>query len=478
MTTMVAKTYPMATSDGGQRVLDEVAVEKLRERLRGRVLSPEEDGYESARLVWNGMVDKRPSLIVQCAGTADVMAAVNFAQEHGLLTSIRGGGHNVAGSALLDGGLVIDLSEMRSVHVDPERRLARVEGGARLRDLDHETQAFGLAAPVGVVSATGVSGLTLHGGAGWMLRKHGFSIDNLSAAEVVTADGRLRKASETANSDLFWAIRGGGGNLGVVTSFEFRLHPVGPEVWMAVVMYPLDQAEAVLQGLQDYMANADEALMALGVFWSAPEVPEVPAELRGTPVVIVIGCYTGPFIEGKRIIGPLRALAEPVADLSAPMSWIQAQQLLDEDYPDGAFYYWKSLYLDRLDGEVIRILRKYTQNRPSAISSIDVWMLGGAASRLSRSDTAFYKRDAPYMLGIEANWERREDAEANIQWARALYDDMQPFSRDGIYLNFPGFLEDRDALLQAAYGPNLERLRAVKAKYDPGNIFSGLLGRV
>ncbi|MGD2075436.1 MAG: FAD-binding oxidoreductase, partial [Gammaproteobacteria bacterium] len=288
----------MATSDGGQRVLDEVAVEKLRERLRGRVLSPEEDGYESARLVWNGMVDKRPSLIVQCAGTADVMAAVNFAQEHGLLTSIRGGGHNVAGSALLDGGLVIDLSEMRSVHVDPERRLARVEGGARLRDLDHETQAFGLAAPVGVVSATGVSGLTLHGGAGWMLRKHGFSIDNLSAAEVVTADGRLRKASETANSDLFWAIRGGGGNLGVVTSFEFRLHPVGPEVWMAVVMYPLDQAEAVLQGLQDYMANADEALMALGVFWSAPEVPEVPAELRGTPVVIVIGCYTGPFIEG------------------------------------------------------------------------------------------------------------------------------------------------------------------------------------
>jgi FAD/FMN-containing dehydrogenase len=475
---MPMKTYQVATSDGGTRVLDKVAIERLREQLRGRVLIPGDEGYDAARQVWNGMIDKKPALIAQCAGTADVIAAVNFAQKHGLLTSIRGGGHNVAGNALLDDGLVIDLSEMRSVHVDPKHRLARVEGGARLSDLDHETQAFGLAAPVGVVSATGVAGLTLHGGAGWLLRKHGFSIDNLSSAEIVTADGQLRTASETENPDLFWGIRGGGGNLGVVTSFEFRLHPVGPEVWMAVPMYPLDQAENVLKGLQDYMVNADEDLMVLAVFWSAPEVPEVPADLRGTPVVIVLGCYTGPATEGERVIDPLRKLGVPLADLSAPMSWIQAQQFLDEDYPDGAFYYWKSLYFNRLDGEVIRVLAAYTENRPSPSSSLDVWMLAGAASRLSPSDTAFCKRDAPYMLGIEANWERQEDAEANMQWARALYDAMQPFSTEGSYLNFPGFMEDREALLQSAYGPNLERLRAIKTRYDPDNIFSGLLTRL
>jgi FAD/FMN-containing dehydrogenase len=472
---MTMGTFSIATKDGEAKLLQREVVDSLRGNLRGRIITPEDDGYDSARRVWNGMIDRKPAMIVQCAGAADVITAVNFAREHGLLISVRSGGHNVAGVAVSDKGLVIDLSGMRSVHVDPEARLARAEGGVRLGDLDHETQAFGLAAPVGVVSATGLAGLTLHGGAGWLLRKHGLSIDNLVSVEMVTADGRMRKASQGENPDLFWAIRGGGGSFGVVTSFEFRLHPVGPRVWMAVPMYPLERAEEVMGGLREYIANAPEDLMVLGVFWSAPDVPEVPAKWRGVPVVILLGCYTGPFEEGERVIAPLRQIGRPIADLSTPISWVQAQRFLDADYPDGDFYYWKSLYLDRLDDEVVRVLARHTNSRPSPLSSLDVWMLGGAFGRVSQTDTAFYKRDAPFMLGIEANWKNRNDADANIQWARDVFAEMQQFSRGGVYLNFPGFLEEREALLQAAYGPNLERLRAIKATYDPTNLFPGLL---
>ncbi|AOY56829.1 FAD-binding oxidoreductase [Desulfococcus multivorans] len=472
---MTTTTFRVVRCDGSSVLLEKAAVDGFRERLRGTLITPADEAYDSARRVWNGMIDRRPGLMIRCAGTADVIAAVNFAREHGLLITVRGGGHNVAGSALMDDGFVIDLSGMRGVHVDPEGRLARVEGGARLRDLDHETQAFGLAAPVGVVSATGVGGLTLHGGAGWLLRKHGFSIDNLVSVEMVTADGQFRKASENENSDLFWAVRGGGGNFGVVTAFEFRLHPVGPRVWMAVPMYPLEQAETVVNGLRNYMAEADENLMVLAVFWSAPDAPEIPAAVRGAPVVILMGCYTGPFEVGEKAIAPLRTLGRPVADLSAPMRWVEVQKFLDADYPDGAFYYWKSLYLDRLDTAVIRSLVKYTENRPSSLSSIDIWMLGGASTTAPTSESAFWRRDAPFMLGIEANWKRREEADKNIEWARRLHKAMRLYSRDGIYLNFPGFMEDRDTLLRSAYGPNLARLRAVKAHHDPTGLFSGLL---
>ncbi len=467
--------HSVATKDVEAKALPNDLIDGFCASLRGALLTSTDDGYDSARRVWNGMIDKKPGLIVQCAGAADGIAAVHFAREHSLLTSIRGGGHNVAGTSIAEDGLVIDLSQMRSVHVDPERRSARVEGGARLRDLDHETQAFGLAAPVGVVSATGVAGLTLHGGAGWLLRKHGLSIDNLLSVDIVTADGRMRKASQSENADLFWAIRGGGGNFGVVTSFEYRLHPVGPKVWMAVPMYPLERAEEVMGSLRDYMANAPEELMVLGVFWSAPDVPEVPAKWRSAPVVILLGCYTGPFEEGEHVIAPLRTIGEPIADLSAPMPWIQAQRFLDADYPNGAFYYWKSLYLDHLDDGVIRVLAKHTISRPSPISSLDVWMLGGAAGRVHPTATPLWRRDAPFLLGIEANWKSRGEADANIRWAREVFDEMQQFSRGGVYLNFPGFVEEREALLQAAYGPNLAPLRAIKAKYDPTNLFRGVL---
>ncbi len=364
---------------------------------------------------------------------------------------------------------------MRGVHTDPDKRTAVAEGGARLGDLDRATQAYGLAAPVGVVSATGIAGLTLHGGIGWLLRKHGLSIDNLLSVEIVTADGRLRRADPTENSDLFWAIRGGGGNFGVVTSFNFKVHPVGPEVWLSAPIYPLGRAQEVMAAFRDFMEAASDELMGLAVFWSAPEAPQVPKNLHGSPVVILLSCYTGPFEKGEKILAPLRRIGTPIADLGGPMRFVDVQTFLDADYPDGKFYYWKSIYLDRLDEEAIKMLSDHTASRPSPLSSIDVWTLGRAMSRVKSTDTAFYKRDAPYMIGIEANWDKREDAEANIEWARAVFEDMKKFTRGGHYLNFPGFFEERESLLLGAYGENLKRLKSVKAKYDPANLFLGAI---
>ena len=463
------------TRNGDKASLSDEILDALAGRLRGEVIRPTDAAYDSARKVWNGMIDRKPTLIVRCRGTADVMHTVDFVRERDLLLSIRAGGHNVSGAAIAEGGLVIDVSEMRSVHVFPERRIARVEAGARLGDLDHETAPFGLAAPVGVVSATGVAGLTLHGGAGWLLHKHGLSIDNLEAAEIVLADGRLVRADRQQHPDLFWALRGGGGNFGVVTAFEFRLHPVGPQVWMNVPIYPLDRAQEVLGACREVMAGAPDELMVLGVCWSAPAVPEVPQEHHGKPAIILLGCYTGPAEKAEQVLAPLRNIGTPLADLSAPMPWVEAQKFLDADYPDGIFYYWKSIYLDRLDAEVIGVLAEHTARRPSAESSIDIWFLGGAASRVPADATAFTQRQTPIMIGIEANFHRREEAEANIAWARTLHRDLQRFSSGGNYLNFPGFVEDKGDLLRGAYGPNLERLQKIKAQYDPQNLFSGLL---
>jgi FAD/FMN-containing dehydrogenase len=319
-----------------------------------------------------------------------------------------------------------------------------------------------------------VAGLTLHGGIGWLLRKHGLSIDNLLSVEIVTADGQFKKADPHQHPDLFWAVRGGGGNFGVVTSFEFQLHAVGPQIWMSAPIYPLERADEVMPVFRDYLAQAPDELMGLGVFWSAPEAPEVPRRWHGAPVVILLSCYTGPFEKGEAAIAPLRRIGGAIADLSGPMRWTDLQRFLDADYPAGAFYYWKSIYLDRLDAEVIPVLSRLTAARPSHLSSIDVWTLGRAMARVSPSETPFYKRDAPYLIGIEANWQN-SDADANIAWARAVFEDLQPFTRGGNYLNFPGFFEDQDHLLRGAYGPNLERLRAIKAHYDPGNRFPGAL---
>ncbi|MCU0558978.1 MAG: FAD-binding oxidoreductase [Desulfobacterales bacterium] len=447
----------------------------MRNRIRGRILTAGDEAYDSERRVWNGLIDRKPGAIVQCQDAADVMAAVAFAAERGIAISVRGGGHNVAGSCMVENGFLIDLSSMRGVRVEPGKRIAVAEGGARLGDLDRAAQAYGLAAPVGVVSATGVAGLTLHGGVGWLLRKHGLAIDNLLSAEIVTADGRLRRADPTENSDLFWAIRGGGGNFGAVTSFTFKVHPVGPEVWLSAPIYPLDRAQEVLAAFRDFMEAAPDELMGLAVFWSAPEAPQVPKELHGSPVLILLTCYTGPFAEGEAVIAPLRRIGTPIADLGGPMRFVDVQTFLDQDYPDGKFYYWKSIYLDRLDAEAIQALFDHTASRPSPLSSIDVWTLGRAMRRVKSTDTAFYKRDAPYMIGIEANWDKHEDTEANIEWARRVFEEMKKFSHGGNYLNFPGFFEEQESLLLGAYGENLKRLKSIKAEYDPANLFLGAI---
>jgi hypothetical protein len=470
-------TLTVQTLTEGRVALDRDAVDKFARAFRGELIQPEDADYDQARRVWNGLIDKRPALIARCSEAADVIAAVHFAREHDVLLSVRSGGHNVAGKALCDDGLVIDLSPMRGVQVDPIRRTVHVQAGATLGDIDGATQPFGLAVPIGLVSATGIGGLTLHGGIGWLMRKYGLTIDNLLSVDIVTADGQLRRASETEHPDLFWALRGGGGNFGVVTSFEFRAHPVGPQVWFLATIYPIAQARRVLQFTRDFVAKAPEELGLFATLWSAPKEEPVPPEHRGAPVILVVGCYSGPLEAGEQIIQPLRRIADPIADLSGPTSFQKVQTFLDADYPDGWLYYWKSAYLQELNDPAIDLLIDHAAARPSPLSSIDIICLEGAVTRVAPNATAFARRDVPYLIGIEANWTNPDQSDANIAWARTAFDDLQQFAR-GTYLNFPGFMEDADKLLHGAYDLNYERLLAIKTKYDPDNLFHGALNIV
>jgi FAD/FMN-containing dehydrogenase len=440
-------------------------------KLRGTVLGPDDAGYAEACRLWNGTVVRRPRLIVKARGTADVMATVSFARANHLPLSVRGGGHNVAGNALCEDGLTIDLSLMRGVRVDAARRRARAEGGATLGDLDHETQAHGLATPLGVVSRTGVGGLTLHGGLGFLTRKYGLACDNLVAADVVTADGTLVTADLGHHQDLLWALRGGGGNFGVVTSLEYELHPVGPDVWMFIVMYPVAEAARVFRFFRETMPTAPDEIMAIAILWNSPHDESIPEAARNQPVVVLAGAYSGPFDQGERAIAPFRQVAEPLLDFSGPMPFTAAQRLFDADYPDGRRYYWKSLYLDSLDDAAITTLTDHAARRPSKISSVDIWALGGTMRRQPPGGSAFSHRDRPFLLGIEANWNDPADDERNVTWARGLFTDMRRFSKGGMYLNFPGLAEEADALLQESFGASYGRLQAVKAAYDPENLF-------
>ncbi len=453
------------------------AVDKLAHTLRGELIQPQDPDYEQARRLWNGLIDKRPALIARCAGAADVIAAVNFARENDMPLSVRGGGHNVAGKAVCDDGLVVDLSPMRAVRVDPVRRTVQVQAGATLGDLDHETQAFGLAVPVGLVTATGIAGLTLHGGMGWLTRKHGLTLDNLISVDVVTADGQWHKASEDENADLFWALRGGGGNFGVVTSFEFRAHPVGPQVWFAVAVYPIAHAAEVLCFVREFLHDAPEELGVLATLWTASEETFIPKPCRGAPAIIVLACYGGSVEDGERVTRPLRRIVKPVGDRSGPRTFLEVQRFFDADYPDGRLYYWKSVYLEDLSPEAIAVATDHALQRPSPLTSLDFWFLEGAINRVPRDRTAFARRDVKYALAIESNWTDLAQSDANIAWSRRVFDDMQRFAR-GTYLNFPGFMEDADKLLQGAYGDNYERLLTVKTAYDPGNLFRGTLNIV
>jgi FAD/FMN-containing dehydrogenase len=459
------------TNGGAEAALEYSAVEALAARLHGELLRPGDPGYEEARRVWNGMIDKRPALIARAASVADVINSVNFARENDLLLAVRGGGHNVAGTGTVDGGLLIDLSSMKGIKVDPEERTVHAEGGVTIGELDRKTQAFGLATPLGVVSETGIAGLTLGGGLGWLRRKYALSSDNLLSVDVVTSDGTFLTASEEENPDLFWGIRGGGGNFGVVTCFEYRLHPVGPEVMFGFVFYPGVRAREILRSLNEYMARAPDEVSPLAFLGRVPHDGMFPEEWHGEPFVAIAAMYAGEVEEGKRVLGPLRELGDPITDFSAPMPYVEAQKLLDEDYPEGGRYYWKSVNVNGLEDEAIERLIAHAQAAPSDHSTIDVWYQGGAMSRVRAEETAFGDRSSPVLLGVEANWEEPQDDEANVAWARDCVSDMRRFSDGGAYLNFPGFLEEGQKLVRDAYGENYGRLVALKDEYDPANLF-------
>ena len=442
----------------------------------GAVIGPDDPDYDGARAVWNGMIDRYPALIARPRGVADVIAAVNFARDRGLPLAVRGGGHNVAGSAVRDGALVIDLSGMRGVRVDPDARTVRAEGGATWGDVDRETQVFGLAAPGGVVSDTGIAGLTLGGGFGWLSRKYGMSIDNLLSADVVTADGELVVASEDSHPDLFWAVRGGGGNFGVVTSFEYRLHEVGPEVAMCFAWYPADRAADVLRSYREEMDEAPDEVSAIAFYAWVPELEEFPESSWGDPAMVVAAVHAGDPETGERELRPLRELAEPIADLSGALPFVDLQRLLDEDYPHGRRYYWKSTTLSELSDAAIDRIVAHSEKAPSKLSTVDVWYGGGAITAVDPDATAYRHRDAPYLLNPEANWDDPADDEANVAWVRGFVADMREFSGGGLYTNFAGFGESEEGdLARRAYGGNYDRLRAVKERYDPGDLFGGNL---
>jgi FAD/FMN-containing dehydrogenase len=461
----------MAAQMATEATLDAGVIQEFVERVRGPVLGPGDDGYDEARAIWNGLIDRRPALIVQCTGAADVVDAVNFAREQNLLLSVKGGGHNVAGNAVNDGGLVIDLSQMRGVHVDPSTQTVRVQGGATWGDTDRETQLFGLAVPGGVVSTTGIAGLTLHGGMGHLRRKHGLSIDSLLSVDIVTADGDLRRASATENEDLFWAVRGAGSNFGVVTSFEFQAHPVGPMVMVGAVFYPLEDVRSLLPAWRDYMASAPDELSSVAICWSVPPHEPFPPEHHGKPVVVVAAAYSGSVEEGEPVVQPLRELAEPLIDLSGPWPWLGLQSGFDALYPKGGFYYWKSRASADLSEAAIDEIADFAARRPSPLTDVVIWHQGGAISRVAEKETAYGGRDAAFLVTAEASWSDPSLNDEAIAWGREFWDAMGKHSTGGLYLNFAGLGEEKEALVRAGYGGNYERLAALKAKYDPTNLF-------
>jgi FAD/FMN-containing dehydrogenase len=452
-------------------VLANEAIEAFIASVRGQVLRPGDEGYEAARKVWNGMIDKRPALIVRASGTADVIAAVTFARENDVLLAVRGGGHNVAGNAVADGALVIDLSRMRAVQVDPANRIARVQPGANWGDVDRETQVHGLATPGGQVSATGIAGFTLAGGMGYIRRKHGLACDNLIGAEVVLADGSVVRASEAENSDLLWGLRGGGGNFGVVTSFEYRLHPIGPEVAFVSTIYPIDDIEQILRGWRDYSEQAPDEVTPDFYVWGMPAAPGVPAEMVGMPIVFIAGMYAGPATEGERLLKPLRELATPIADESGVAPYVQVQSASDPLFPNGLLNYWKSLTLKTLDNGGIDAVLRVSHERPTPQTLIALRFLGGAMSRVPEEATAYGNRSALYNLSVDATWTDPAISDEMVAWTRSVWNELQEATGAGIYLNFAGFGEENSTLAQLAYRSNHERLVALKRQYDPTNLF-------
>jgi FAD/FMN-containing dehydrogenase len=454
----------MAEQQGNpSTALAEETIAAFKASLRGALLRPGDHGYDEARKIWNAMIDKKPVLIARCAGVADVINAVNFARTHDLLVAVRGGGHNVAGNAVCDDGLMIDLSPMNSVRVDPTAGTARAEGGVTWGEFDHETQAFGLATTGGVIPTTGIAGLTLGGGIGWLMGSYGLSCDNLLAVDIVTADGQLHKASASENADLFWGVRGGGGNFGVVTSFEYRLHAVR-QVLGGLVIYPVDKAREVLQFYRQLTSTAPDELAAFAALLTSPE---------GAPVVAIIVCYNGTVEAGEKVLQPLRAFGSPLVTDIAPRPYAAQQNMLLAGFPAGLHNYWKSSFLQSLsDGAIDTMIARFAVV-PSPTSSMAIEHISGAVSRVGDNDTAFNHRKSPYNFLIVGIWPNAADNDAHIRWVRDTWDAMQPFSAGAVYVNYLGQSADEGAeRIKEAYGmAKYERLLELKKKYDPTNLF-------
>ena len=458
------------THDGKAVELSTEALAALRGGLRGTLCLPGDAGYDEARTLWNAMIDKKPAALVRAAGAGDVMQAVRLAAQYGLLFAVRGGGHNIAGNAVCDGGLMLDLSLMRSVRVDPSAKTARVEPGARLSDLDRESQAFGLATPLGINSTTGVAGLILGGGFGWLSRKFGLTIDNLISADVVTPKGELVKASATDNPDLFWAIRGGGGNFGVVTSFELQLHPVGPQVLAGLIVHPFSQAREVLYEYRKAVASAPDELCCWVVMRKAPPLPFLAPEVHGTEILVLALCHSGDLASAEKAAAPFKAIGKPIADVVGPSPYAGWQTAFDPLLSPGQRNYWKSHDFIELKDGLIDVLLDAVRSAPTPDCEIFIGNLGGAVNRVAADATAYPHRDVNFVMNVHTRWSQPSQDKECIAWARGLYDKTAAFATGGVYVNF--MPDDEGARVRSgAYGPNYDRLATIKAKYDPSNLF-------
>lgn len=459
-----------SVADTTQTPLAEKEIQGLRARLRGPVLCPGDEGYENARRIWNAMIDKRPACIVQCRGVTDIMNALDFARTHDLPLAVRGGGHNIAGTALCDDGVVIDLSSLKGIWLDRAARTVRVQPGVTLGDLDAETQAFGYAVPAGIVSTTGMAGLTLGEGFGWLSRPYGYTCDNLLAVDVITADGQCLTASKSENADLFWGIRGGG-NFGIVTSFLYRLQPVGPTVMGGLILYPMAQAAEVIDFFRTATATAPDKLASLLLLRIAPSAPFLPPHLHGAPVVGIVVCYAGSLEEGAAAIRPLKEFGRPLVDLIGPNPFQTIQTLFDAAQPPGRNYYWKSEYLPGINDGMLDTLVTHTAQLPSPQSSLLMMHLGGAISRVHEDAMAASHRNASYIVNIAASWLSAQETECCVNWARNFWQATLPHAMGGVYVNFLTADEGQERV-KAAYGrAKYERLVALKNKYDPTNLF-------
>ena len=454
----------------GEITRDDSALRELSRVFGGELVEPGDPSFDVRRRVWNGSIDRNPSLIARCAGTADVIAALQFAERTGLEVAVRGGGHSFPGQSVCDDGLVIDLALMKGIEIDPEGRTAKAQAGVLLGELDEATQTHGLAVPAGIVTHTGLAGLTLGGGIGWLMRKFGLTIDQLLRVEMVTPAGEVVRASADENADLFWGIRGGGGNFGVVTEFEFRLNPLGPVVLAGPIFWPIEDSSGLLRFYRDWIAEAPDELMTIVVHRKAPPLDFVPVELHGALVVAIVCCYAGPVEDGERVVAPLRRFGQPVLDLCAPKPFLEHQAMFDPSYPHGRWYYMRSCDVAELSDEVIDITVEHSLRIGSPLTAFPIWQMGGAVARAGADESAFNGRGAGHTFNITASTEGPGGFDEEREWVRGLWSALAPHHTGSVYVNF--LMDEGEERVRKAYGERKwERLQALKRRYDPQNLF-------